>query len=84
MEFERLDYIYCHDGCTQPLSIAKSGRKYIFIYAPIRGQGVLGEYIILGNYKYDEIRPFLQMQGYSLIFARKGSLWYLWKYYERE
>lgn len=32
----------------------------------------------------DEIIPVLQMSGYSLVFARKGSLWHLWKYYTRE
>lgn len=84
MEIKHLDYIYCHDGCTQPLSIAKVRNKYVFIYAPIEGQGVLGEYKVLSSYKYDEMKPFLQMHGYSLVFVRKGTSWYLWKYYLRE
>ena len=33
MEIKHLDYIYCHDGCTQPLSIAKVRNKYVFIYS---------------------------------------------------
>ena len=84
MDFEKWTYIVCNDGCTQPLSYAKVGKKYSFIYAPVIGFGALGEFRLLNSEEYDEIRPFMRTNGYSLVFVRKGKDWYLWKYYLEE
>ena len=85
-------FVACDDGCTQPLSYIKRGKKYYFGVAEVLGFGITGEPKILDGFEFDKIELSIHTKGWMfgdkyeqmLIGVKKGKNWELWRYTDKE
>lgn len=83
-------FVACDDGCTQPLSYIKRGKKYYFAVAEVLGFGNTGEPKILDGFEFDKIELSIHTKSrlsgdkyeQILIGVKKGKNWGLWRYTE--